>query len=76
MASLTTNFKDPRRVQLLGTLSDLIGEVLPLIWSCLWMSDIKCLEELVGRALEYPGGIRHQLNGIALGADFIVKCEL
>ncbi|KAN0074785.1 hypothetical protein V8E54_007396 [Elaphomyces granulatus] len=37
------------------------------------MSDMRCLEELVGRALESPGGIRHQLNGIALGADFVIK---
>ena len=69
-------FKDPQRVELLNILSNEIGDVFPLIWACLWVADIKRLEELVRKAQESPTDTKYMLEGIASTGDFIKKCEL
>ena len=68
--------KDPQRVELLNLLSNEIGDVFPLIWACLWVADIKRLEELVRKAQESPTDTKYMLQGIILTGDFIKKCEL
>jgi hypothetical protein len=70
----TAQFRDSRRLELMGKLGNLIGDMLPLIWASLWTSDLKCLEDLVLRAQEHPGEIRYALEEIALGSGFISKC--
>jgi hypothetical protein len=57
-------------------LKDLVGDVKPLIWASLWMSDLECLEKLVSDAEENQNTIRFVFNGIAADDDFIIKCGL
>jgi len=63
-------FKNPQRIELLNTLSHEIGDVFPFTWACLWVSDIKCLEELVRKARESPNDTKYMLDGIAWTGDF------
>jgi len=53
------------RLELLKRLSELIGEVEPLIWASLWLSDLE--------AEEAPDTTRFSFDGIAAKHDFIRK---
>lgn len=69
-----SQFRCPERLALLTRLKDLIGEVKPLIWASLWMSDLERLRSLVVQAEENPDTILYSFDGIALGSDYITKC--
>jgi hypothetical protein len=71
-----SQFECPDRSALLKRLKGLIGDVKPLIWASLWLSDFDCLRKLVTEAEENPDKTRFLLDGIALGHDFIVNCGL
>jgi hypothetical protein len=73
---IRAQFECPHRLELLKRLSELIGEVEPLIWASLWLSDLECLRKIVSQAEEAADTTHFSFDGIAAKHDFIRKCGL
>jgi hypothetical protein len=71
-----TDFDDPHRLALLKTLKEALGVsgVAPIIWACLWLSDISILEDLVHAAQANKIRVLKEFSDFK-NAKVVHKCE-